>query len=215
MSKTHRLTLAVAAVLALGLAPVSAMAAPKCPPGVPEGVGCGGPDAKLAPAGTYKVDPGHTSVIVKVPHIGYSYSVFRFGKVDGSLAWNPTAPAKSTLQVTVWPASIETPVEGFAKQLSGEGFLNTAAFPQATFKSTAFRQVSATRGKVEGQLMLMGRMRPVVIDVQLVGAGSGFGGKPRIGAEGQASINPQDFGLPPVFDQPIRLVLDVEFERAD
>lgn len=60
----------------------------------------------------------------------------------------------------------------------------------------------------------MGKSVPIIFDVELVGAGSGFGGKPRIGIKGQASINPQDFGLAPVFDQPIRLVLDVEFEKA-
>ena len=205
---------ATAAALALGLSSSSSAAEPKCPPGVPAGVGCGGSDLRLATAGTYKVDPGHTSIIAKVKHIGYSYSVFRFGKVDGTLTWNPASPARSTLTATVWPASIETPVEGFAKELSGDKFLNTAAFPQATFQSTAFRPTSATKGKVEGTLSLMGKSRPVVFDVELVGAGSGFGGKPRIGIEGQAAINPQDFGLAPVFDQPIRLMLDVEFEKA-
>lgn len=208
----NRLALA-ALVLTLGLGSAAA-AAPKCPPGVPEGVGCGAPDLKLAAAGTYKIDPTHTSVIARVPHIGYSYSVFRFGKVDGTLVWDPARPAASTLEATVWPASIETPVEGFAKELSGEAFLKTAAFPQATFKSTAFRQTGPTKGQVAGTLTLMGHTRPIVIDVQLVGAGSGFGGKPRIGIEGQTSLRPQDFGLPPVFDQPIKLMLDVEFERA-
>ncbi|MDZ4372639.1 MAG: YceI family protein [Phenylobacterium sp.] len=210
----HHYPAATAVAVALGLASLPAVAEPKCPPGVPAGVGCGGSDLRLATAGTYKVDPGHTSVIAKVKHIGYSYSVFRFGKVDGPLTWDPASPAKSTLTATVWPASIETPVEGFASELSGDKFLNTAAFPQATFKSTAFRPTSATMGKVDGTLSLMGKSRPVVIDVELVGAGSGFGGKPRIGIEGYAAINPQDFGLAPVFDQPIRLVLDVEFEKA-
>jgi polyisoprenoid-binding protein YceI len=208
----HLLAVSVAAC-ALGLASAAA-AEPKCPPGVPAGVGCGEPSLRAATAGAYKIDPGHTSVIARVPHIGYSYSVFRFGKVDGTLVWDPADPAKSTLTASVWTASIATPVEGFAKQLGGEEFLKTAVFPQATFKSTAFRQTGPTKGAVEGTLSLMGKTKPIVIDVDLVGAGSGFGGKPRIGIEGATSINPQDFGMAPVFDQPIRLVLDVEFEKA-
>lgn len=208
----HHLAVAIATIT-LSFASAAAAAEPKCPPGVPAGVGCGGPSLQAATAGTYKIDPSHTSVVARVPHIGYSYSTFRFGKVDGTLTWDPVSPAKSTLTATVWPASIETPVEGFAKELSGDKFLNTAAFPQATFKSTAFRPTSATKGKVEGTLSLMGRAKPIVIDVELVGAGTGFG-KPRIGIEGKTTINPQDFGLPATFDQPIRLVLDVEFEKA-
>lgn len=214
MNRQH-LALAVGAfALSLSAAPSVSGAAPACPPGVPEGVGCGEPSLQAARAGTYVLDPTHASVIARVPHLGYSYSVFRFGKLDGTLVWNPADLARSKLEATVWTASIETPVEGFAKQLSGDGFLKTAAFPQATFASTAFRPTSATQGRVEGQLTLMGRTRPVTFEVSLIGAGAGFGGKPRIGVEGHASLDPRDFGLPPVFDQPIRLVLDVEFERT-
>jgi polyisoprenoid-binding protein YceI len=213
MNRQHLALATAALALSLAAAPVAA-AAPTCPPGVPEGVGCGEPSLRAATAGTYKVDASHTSVIARVPHLGYSYSVFRFGKVDGTLVWNPSDPAQSKLEATVGTASIETPVEGFAKQLSGEGFLKTAAFPNATFTSTAFRPTSATRGKVDGQLTLMGRTRPITFDVELVGAGAGFGGKPRLGIQAQATIKPQDFGLPATFDRPIKLMLDAEFEKA-
>jgi polyisoprenoid-binding protein YceI len=208
----NRLALAIVA-LACGCAS-TAVAEPKCPPGVPPGVACGEPSLKAATAGTYKVDPDHASVIARVAHIGYSYSVFRFGKVDGTLTWDPVDPGRSQLVASVWTASIETPVKGFAKQLSGEGYLKTTIFPQATFTSTAFRQTGETKGAVEGTLSLMGKTRPIVIDVELVGAGRGFLGKPRIGIAGAFSIDPQDFGMAPVFDQPIRLVLDVEFEKS-
>lgn len=204
----------VAALAALALSAAPALAAPACPPGTPEGVGCGEPSLKAATAGTYILDQSHSSVIARVPHLGYSYSVFRFGKAEATLVWNPADPAKSKLTASVETASIETPVEGFAKDLAGDSMLKSAAFPKATFESTAFRQTGPTSGKVDGRLTLLGRTRPVTFDVQLVGAGTGFGGKPRLGLEAKAAIQPQEFGLPPAFDRPIALVLDVEFERA-
>lgn len=201
--------------LALGLSAASpALAAPACPPGTPEGVGCGEPSLKAATAGTYILDQTHSSVIARVPHLGYSYSVFRFGKAEANLVWNPADPAKSKLTASVETGSIETPVEGFAKDLAGDSMLKSAAFPKATFESTAFRQTGPTSGKVDGRLTLLGRTRPVTFDVHLVGAGTGFGDKPRLGLEAKAAIQPQEFGLPPAFDRPIALVLDVEFERA-
>lgn len=207
-------TVAAFAALALALSTAPpARATPACPPGVPESVGCGEPSLKAAVAGTYVLDQTHTSVIARVPHIGYSYSIFRFGKADATLVWNPADPAKSTLTASVETGSIETPVEGFAKDLAGDKFLKSAAFPKATFQSTAFRQTGPTSGKVDGQLTLMGRTRTATFDVQLVGAGTGFG-KPRLGLEAKAAIQPQEFGLPAVFDRPISLVFDVEFERA-
>ena len=66
---------------------------------------------------------------------------------------------------------------------------------------------------MEGQLTLMGKTVPVTFDVELVGAGKGFGGRPRIGVHGRTRINPQDFGMMPLFTDPIEIVVDAEFEK--
>lgn len=192
----------------------AALAQGKCPPGLPPGVFCGEKDAKLASAGTYVVDPLHTAVLARVSHVGYSYMVFRFDKVEGRIAWDPAAPAKSALSVSVDTASLVSNVPDFAKELIGDNYLKSAAFPKATFVSTAFRQTDATHGKVEGQLTLMGKTTPVTFDVTLVGAGKGFMDKPRIGVEARAWIVPADYGLPPMMAAPAELVIDAEFEMA-
>ncbi len=181
---------------------------------LPPGVFAGEPDYKLAPAGLYAIDPAHTAVIAKVPHIGYSLSVFRFGKVDGSLTWDPARPAKSSLSASVETASIATPVPDFAAQLFGDEFLKSAAFPKASFVSTAFHQTDASHGRIEGRFTLMGKTRPLTFDVELVGAGKGFMGHPRIGMEAKAEIDPQDYGITPMLSGPIQLVIDAEFART-
>ncbi len=180
---------------------------------LPPGVFVGEHDYKAATAGAYAIDPFHTGVIAKVSHIGYGLSVFRFEKVDGALTWDPAQPAKSTLTVTVETASIATPVPGFATELQGDNFLKSAAFPKATFVSTAFHQTDAGHGTVDGQFTLMGKTHPVTFEVELEGAGKGFGGHPRIGVEAKANINPADYGLNPMFATPIQLVIDTEFEK--
>jgi polyisoprenoid-binding protein YceI len=73
--------------------------------------------------------------------------------------------------------------------------------------------MSSRRGKVDGQLTLMGKTKAVTFDVELVGAGKGFADRPRIGANAKGSINPVDFGLPPLFGDAIEIVIDVEFQR--
>jgi polyisoprenoid-binding protein YceI len=211
MLQHFRSLAAAAAVLAL-TSGGHALAAP-CPPGVPAGVACGEKDASLAPAGTYALDPGHTSIVARVSHIGYSYSTFRFDRATGELVWNPTDPAQSRLTVKVETGSINTPVRGFAEQLSGPAYLNAKAFPQATFTSTAFRKVDATHGQVDGQFSLLGKTRPVTFDVELVGAGAGFG-KPRIGVQARTTLKTADFGLPAALGAGIDLVIDAEFEKG-
>ena len=205
-----------ALVLAVALSQVAMMAAHAQgtqPNGLPPGVYMGEADYKQAPAGTYAIDPDHASVIARVSHLRYSWSIFRFERVSGTLNWDPVNTAGSSLTAKVETASITSNVKGFAQELGGDNFLKSAAFPAATFVSTAFRQMSSRRGKVDGQLTLMGKTKPVTFDIELVGAGKGFADRPRIGVNARASINPVDFGLPPLLGDAIEIVVDAEFQR--
>ncbi|WP_289297573.1 YceI family protein [uncultured Reyranella sp.] len=194
-------------------AAASAFAQATAPAVLPPGVFPAERDVSLAAAGTYTLDEAHTAVIVRVSHIGYSQSVFRFDRARGSLTWDPAAIETSKLSASVETASITTNVKGFAEELAGENFLKSKTFPEATFVSTSFKPVDRTRGRVEGQFTLMGKTRPVTFDVELGGAGKGFGGKPRIGVHAVATISPQDYGLPALFTDPIQIQIDTEFER--
>jgi len=182
--------------------------------GLPPGVYAGGPELADARSGTYTIDPDHTAVLARVAHIGYSWSVFRFDRASGTLTWDPAAPEKSTLSVSVQTGSIDTPVKDFAAQLAGDDYLKSAKFPEATFVSTAFHRTDATHGKVDGQFTLMGITRRVTFAVELVGAGKGWADKPRLGVHAVASLVPQDFGFPALFGKSIEIVVDTEFERA-
>ncbi len=184
-----------------------------CPPGMPPGLFCGERSIAHATAGTYALDPDHSAVLARVSHVGYSYSVFRFDRLSGTLVWNPDAVAKSTLSAQVVTESITSNVKGFASDLASEKFLNAPRFPEVTFVSTAFRQTDATSGKVDGNLTLMGKTAPVTFDVKLVGSGKGFGGQPRMGVHASAWIKPQDFGMPAIFSEAIEIVIDAEFVR--
>jgi polyisoprenoid-binding protein YceI len=181
---------------------------------LPSGVYAGGPVLADASAGAYTIDPDHTAVLARVQHIGYSWLVFRFNRASGKLTWDPAAPEKSTLSVTVQTGSIDTPVKDFATQLAGDDFLKSAKFPEATFVSTAFHRTDGTHGKVDGQFTLMGITKPVTFAVELIGAGKGWADKPRLGVHAGASIVPQDFGFPALFGKSIEIVVDTEFERA-
>jgi len=182
-------------------------------PALPPGVYMAERDYKLATAGTYALDPDHTAVIARVSHLGYSNSVFRFDRANATLRWDPANPAACALNATVETASIASPVKGFAEQLAGDDFLKSRTFPQASFKSTAFRQTGPQSARVDGELTLMGKTRPVTFDVALVGAGKGFAGQPRIGATAKTGIKPVEFGLLPLFGETIEIVVDGEFER--
>lgn len=173
-------------------------------------------DLARVEAGSYKLDHNHVAVIAHVMHRTFSYSIFRFGVVEATLEWNPSAMPASKLTTTVQTGSIQTSVEGFAEQLAK--FLKSAKYPEARFVSTVFRRTEPAHVQVEGQLTLMGKTEPVTFDVTLVGAGPGFtpGGVMGhvIGIHAESSINPHRFGLPDMFGESIQIVVDTEFDKV-
>ncbi len=200
-------------LLGLVLPAVVAAAAAAQQNDLPPGVFMGGKDLAEARAGTYAIDPDHSAVLARVSHLRYSYLVVRFDRVAGKLTWDPAAPEKSTLSVSVPTASISSNVKGFPEQLTGAQFLDSGHFPEATFVSTAFRRIDSTHGKAEGNFTLRGKTRPVTFDVELIGAGKGFENSPRIGVHAKGVINPQDYGFMPLFGDAIEIAVDTEFGR--
>src|SRR5215468_4467835 len=121
----HALVLSVAMA---GAAAGLARAQGTQPNGLPPGVYMGEADYKQAPAGSYSIDPDHASVIARVSHLRYSWSIFRFDRVSGTLKWDPVNTANSSLTAKVETASITSNVKGFAQDLAGDNFLMSAAF---------------------------------------------------------------------------------------
>jgi len=149
-----------------------------------------------------------------VPHLGFSFEVFRFDTVSGALTWDPANAAADSLNVTVDPKSMataSTPID-FAAELTGDKFLNVAKYPTATFVSKAFHPVDATHGKVDGDLTIMGVTQPATFDVELIGAGQ-FGPRTVIGVKARAMVSLKGLGLPPFIQGPVELDIDTEFDK--
>ncbi|MDF3607087.1 YceI family protein [Paracoccus sp. DMF-8] len=189
------------------------------PDDVPRGV----PDYHAAEAGTYRLDPTHTAVIARVPHMNFSISVFRFDVVSGQLEWNPQDLGAVRLVADVDPASISTPVPGFAEALRGTDYLDTASHPTARFVADGFVADSPVQGRISGQLTIMGQTHPATFDATLIGAGQGYTGDENgnpiirnlIGLSAETAIDPQQFGLNPFFTDPVVIQIDAEFARQD
>jgi polyisoprenoid-binding protein YceI len=174
-------------------------------------------DPSAAAAGTYTMDPDHTSIISRVLHEGTSYTTFRFYSQSGSLVWDPVHIENSKIDVTVEIKSLATPVAGFSERLMGERYLNLAKFTQARFVSTAVRPTSPTHYEVTGDLTFMGVTKPITVKADLVGIASSRA-VPVIGFEGSARFNRMDFGLtalPGIVGDEIQLILDICFDRRD
>ena len=124
-------------------------------------------DPARAPAGRYAVSPGHTQVVFSIMHMGLSPYYGRFGTVSGTLDFNPQAPEKSTVNVTIQMSSINTPSDKLNTELCAANTFNCAQFPTATFKGTGIRRTGGNTGgntgDITGELTLAGVTKPVTL----------------------------------------------------
>lgn len=148
-------------------------------------------------AATYTLDPGHTQVVFSWNHFGYSNPVAQFGKVEGTLEFDQANPVKSSVNVTIPLASVNSNVPKLDEHLQRADFFDSAKFPDATFKSTKVEQGSAKdKLKVIGDLTLHGVTKPVTLDVTINKVGEHPMRKAAAaGFDATTTIKRSDFGI--------------------
>ena len=175
-------------------------------------------DPARLPAGDYVLDRSHASLVARVSHMGFSRYTLRFTKLDAGFTYDPAAPEKTRITVSVDPTSLDTGSSSFSKALAnGATWLNAGAFPKITFTSTAVTPGIDGVGQVTGDLTFLGVTRPLVLDVHWNGVGPGLFGGTRTGFSATAHIKRSDFGnktdLPVVGDD-VDFEIEVEFYRT-
>jgi len=182
MNQPRRFTFTINAVrsAALALLFVSALALVASP-------------AEAAPE-TYSIDPAHSAVGFSIRHL-FSKVPGHFTKFEGKIALDKDDWSKSSVQVTIDAASIDTNEPKRDQHLRSADFFDAAKQPKITFQSTAVKQAAANKLQVMGNLTIKGVTKPVTLDVDVLGFGPGYGGVVRGGFEARTKINRQDFGV--------------------
>jgi polyisoprenoid-binding protein YceI len=151
--------------------------------------------AAAAPV-TYKLDPGHTMVLFSWNHFGFSNPTANLGQVDGTLVYDEAAPAKSTVEVTLPLAGLDTFVPKLDEHLKSKDFLDAATYPTVTFKSTKVATAGKDKLKVTGDLTVHGVTKPVTLDVTVNKVGPHPMMKVQTaGFDATATIKRSDFGV--------------------
>jgi polyisoprenoid-binding protein YceI len=116
---------------------------------------------------TYKIDPNQTDVVASWSHFGFSNPIAHFGKVDGSITYDPANVGASKVEVTIPLSGLNSHVEAFDEHLRSADFFDAAKFPDITFKSTSVKAAGKGKLKVSGDLTIKGITKPVVLDVTI------------------------------------------------
>ena len=143
----------------------------------------------------WNIDSSHSAIHFSVRHMVVSKTRGRFTKFSGQIEFDPDDPAKSSVQVTIDPASLDTADAQRDAHLRSADFFDVDKYPQATFKSTKVIDLDGDKYQVEGDLTIRGVTRPVVLEAVFEGSAKDPWGGERAGFAAVASVDRRDFGL--------------------
>src|SRR5690349_20564149 len=114
---------------------------------------------------TYNIDPAHSSAHFKVRHMMISNVRGEFGKVAGSVRFDPQNPSASAITAEIDVNSINTREPQRDAHLKSPDFFDAGKFPTIRFASKKVEKDGAGSYKVTGDLTIKGESREVVLTV--------------------------------------------------
>jgi polyisoprenoid-binding protein YceI len=143
----------------------------------------------------YKIDPAHSSAQFAVTHMMISTVRGEFGKLSGTVYFDPAKPEADKVDATIEVAAVTTREEKRDGHLKSPDFFDVAKYPQMTFKSTSAYKEDG-KLMVKGDLTIHGVTKPAVLTVEGPSAEMKDPyGMQRVGASATTKINRKDFGL--------------------
>jgi polyisoprenoid-binding protein YceI len=122
------------------------------------------PALAFGQATTWNVDPSHTRVGFSVKHLVISDVKGEFSKVSGKAQLDESDLSKSSVEMTIEVASVDTRDEKRDAHLKSADFFDAAKFPTITFKSTKVVAGKDGAVTVTGDLTMRGVTKPVTLE---------------------------------------------------
>ncbi len=181
------------------------------------------PIAVDVPAGTYRLDPHHASVLFRIRHEGLAWFTARFDGKNATLTLDPSDPTRSHLTASVDADSVNTGVlnaqgERAFDQTIGRA-LGAEATPTITFVSTAIERTGATTARITGDLTMNGQTHPATLDATFLGDTNDLlrGNARVLGFSAQGSIDRTQWGVNDwraFTGEEVQIVIEAELVRT-
>jgi polyisoprenoid-binding protein YceI len=142
----------------------------------------------------YKIDPSHSQVGFTIRHF-FSKVPGKFKTYDGVIMLDPKDLSKTSVEVTIDTASIDTGNGDRDSHLQSSDFFDASKFPKITFKSTSVTAQGDKKATLKGELTMHGVTKPISLEAEVLGFSADPWGNYRGGFEAKAKINRQDFGV--------------------
>ena len=144
----------------------------------------------------WQIDPAHSAAHFSVRHLMISNVRGEFTKLSGSAVVNSADQTKSSVEITIDAASINTREPQRDEHLRSPDFLDVAKYPTLTFRSKRVEPLGPENFKVTGDLTIRGVTKEVTFEIEGPTAPvKDPWGNIRAGIEASAKINRKDFGV--------------------
>jgi polyisoprenoid-binding protein YceI len=172
------------------------------------------------PAGTWAVDPVHSSINFAVTHNGVTTFRSGFERYDARLSGGEQARLEGTVEVE----SIAIDEEMLKGHLLSPEFFDTQRFPRLRFNSSELSVGEDGTLRVLGQLEIHGETREVEASGRFAQLGGDLAGKERVGLSLEAAVDRRNFGLNwqaelpsggEVLDYAVTINVDLELVREE
>jgi len=113
----------------------------------------------------WQIDRAHSAAQFSVRHMMVSTVRGHFGKLTGTVIYDPAKPAASSVQAEVDVTTIDTREPKRDAHLKSADFFDAEKHPTMTFKSTKVEPAGPGKLKLTGDLTIRGVTKQVVFDV--------------------------------------------------
>ncbi|HEX3608866.1 MAG TPA: YceI family protein [Solirubrobacterales bacterium] len=143
------------------------------------------------PAGTYAVDPVHSSITFAIVHNGVATFRSGFGSYEARLNGGEAPRLEGSVDVT----SIAIEDEQLKGHLLSPDFFDTQHYPRLRFESSELNVEDDGTLRLRGELEIHGEAREVEASGKFGRLGADLGGSARVGISLAATVDRRNFGL--------------------
>lgn len=143
------------------------------------------------PAGTYAVDPVHSSITFSVVHNGVATFRSGFGAYEARLSGGEVPRLEGTVDV----ASIEIDEEQLKGHLLSPDFFDAGRYPQLRFTSSKLSIEDDGSVSLRGELEIRGEKHEVEASGRFGQLGEDLAGNARVGLSIATAVDRRNFGL--------------------
>jgi len=148
-------------------------------------------------------EPGHTAAEFCVRHMMVTYVRGCFKNVRGTLEFDPEAPERASVRVTIDAAGLWSGEPDRDAHLRSADFLDAERYPQIIFTGGKVDVLGAADYRLTGELTIRGVTRTTALEVRALGQWQtpwwednvDKGPRTRAGFLATAQINRHDFGV--------------------